>query len=105
MLGGWCTLLFQAFLADKVTTMVMGGGNTDELYKDGRLEFAESLAKQHPFLATVVRRYGRDHHHVNYDYFRKNLLIKRKDLNIKDETNNYGMVLIDKETKEEVDVE
>ena len=29
---GWCTLLFNAFLADKTTTMRNTGGNTDELY-------------------------------------------------------------------------
>ena len=29
---GWCTMLFNAFLADKTTTMRMAGGNTDDLY-------------------------------------------------------------------------
>src|SRR5690606_9316658 len=45
---GYCTILFNAFLAKKVQTMRMKGGNTDELYKqdenfDGRLEMARSL--------------------------------------------------------------
>lgn len=30
--GGWCTVLFYAFIADKMTTLTMKGGNTDELY-------------------------------------------------------------------------
>ena len=29
---GWCTALFNVFNSDKVTTMTMTGGNTDELY-------------------------------------------------------------------------
>lgn len=41
---GWCTALFNVFLADKQTTMKMKGGNTDELYDgDGRLKMAQSL--------------------------------------------------------------
>jgi hypothetical protein len=32
---GWVTMLFNAFLADKTTTMRMPGGNTDELYAGG----------------------------------------------------------------------
>ena len=30
---GWCTILFNAFLADKSQTMTMKGGNTEDLYK------------------------------------------------------------------------
>jgi hypothetical protein len=113
MSDGWCTILFQTFLCDKAATMTVKGGNTD-IYKatdhgasrgNGRLLMAESLAKQHPFIATVVERYGRDHHHVNYDIFKKNKLIKRTDLNIKDGVDNYGMVLINKETGERANVE
>ncbi len=113
MSDGWCTILFQTFLCDKAATMTVKGGNTD-IYKatdhgasrgDGRLLMAESLAKQHPFLATVVERYGRDHHHVNYDLFKKNKLIKRTDLKIKDGVDNYGMVLINKDTGEFANVE
>jgi hypothetical protein len=29
---GWCTILFNAFLGDKATTMKMKGGNTDEIH-------------------------------------------------------------------------
>jgi hypothetical protein len=101
MLDGWCTILFQAFLADKVTTMTMKGGN-EEIYANGRLEFVKSLMKQHPYLVTHVNRYGRDHHHVNYDYFRKNKLKLKKNLNILEGINNYGMILIDKETGKEI---
>ncbi|PYU26985.1 MAG: hypothetical protein DMG30_00505, partial [Acidobacteria bacterium] len=46
---GWCTVLFYAFLADKIRTMTLKGGNTDELYAgEGRLRMAQSLREQHP---------------------------------------------------------
>jgi len=92
---GWCTLLFNTFLGSKTATLKMKGGNTDTIYNTGdeRLEFAESLQKQHPDIVKVVRRYDRWHHEVDYSGFRKNKLIKVKDLDIKDEINNYGMVL------------
>jgi len=32
---GWCTIQFNAFLADKVTTLTMKGGNTDTVYATG----------------------------------------------------------------------
>lgn len=103
---GHCTILFQAFLCDKIATMTMKGGNTDELYKeDGRLKMAESLAKQHPFHASVVTRYNRDHHHVNYDLFKKNKLIKKEGVEHSIGVDNYGMILIDKETGKVVEVE
>lgn len=91
---GWCTMLFYAFLADKITTMVMKGGNTDELYKgDGRLLMAQSLQQQHPDIVKITRKWGRWQHHVDYRGFRQNRLIKRSDLSIKPGVDNYGMVL------------
>ena len=53
---GLCTILFNAFLVGKVTTMRMNGGNTGEVYggTDNRLEFAESLQKQHPEIVKVT---------------------------------------------------
>ena len=74
---GLCTVLFYAFLQCKVTTMTMKGGNTEELYGEGRLKFAESLVKQHPDVAKVTKKYGRWHHHVDYSGFKKNKLIKK----------------------------
>ena len=93
---GWCTILFNAFLAGKVTTMRMKGGNTDELYADdGRKKMAESLAEQHPDVAKVVWRFNRWHHQVNYKPFKKNKLIKKEGLVIPEGVNNYGMVVVE----------
>jgi hypothetical protein len=64
---GWCTVLFVTFNSDKVTTMVMKGGNTDVLYAgDGRAKMAESLARQHPDVAKVGDRWNRKQHVVDY---------------------------------------
>lgn len=73
---GHCTVLFNAFLADKVATMRMKGGNTDELYQeDGRLQMAQSLVEQHPDVARVTRKFNRYQHHVDYRPFKGNKLI------------------------------
>jgi hypothetical protein len=91
---GWCTLLFNAFLVNKETTMRAKGGNTDELYKQTnfRKEFAESLKEQHPDVVDVVWKFNRWHHDVNYKPFKKNKLIK-KNISIKQGINNYNMIL------------
>lgn len=91
---GLCTILFNAFLCGKVTTMRMRGGNTSEVYSstDNRKEFAESLAVQHPDVAKVSFKFGRWHHHVDYRQFKKNKL-EYIDVPPKNTTNNYGMKL------------
>lgn len=68
--AGWCTVLFNAFLQKKIQTQVLGGGNTTELYRGGTLAKSEMLARVHPDVARVVKRYGRDHHHVDMRPFR-----------------------------------
>ena len=98
---GWCTVLMQAFVCDKMATQRMSGGNTDELYRqddefDGRLEMAKHLRKQHPDVVQIKRRWGRWHHVVDYKPFTCNRLIKRTDIEIPTGIDNYGMVLKDK---------
>jgi len=95
--SGDCTILFNAFLAGKVTTMRMKGGNTDEVYtdNDNRKKFAESLQEQHPDVVKVTWKFNRWHHQVDYRPFRKNLLIRKPDLPEYPLVDNYGMRLID----------
>lgn len=98
--AGYCTILFQAFTANKVTTMTMRGGNTDDLYLhhdqfDGRLEMAKSLQRQHPDVTEIRRKWGRYQHHVDYSRFKSNNLIKRKDIEIPEGINEYGMQLVE----------
>lgn len=100
---GWCTVLFSAFLAFKSTTMTMKGGNTDELYQpsinkedDGRWKMAQSLVDQHPDITTIVEKWGRYQHQVDYSAFKKNRLKRRPDLTEKGwpaGVDNYGMFL------------
>lgn len=91
---GWCTVLFQCFLQNKAGTMLIKGGNTDELYRDdGRKKMAESLKEQHPDVVEVVWRFNRWHHDVNYKPFKNNLLIKKEGIVVGSGVNNYGMVL------------
>lgn len=92
---GWCTILFNAFLAAKVATMTMKGGNTAEVYANGdkRLEFAQSLVDQHPDVAKVVWRFNRWHHLVDYKPFEKNTLVRDSEKVFENKINNYGMVL------------
>ena len=95
--AGWCTVLFNAFAADKMKPMTMKGGNSDELYKDdGRLKMAQSLAEQHPDVARVVWKYtGRPrwHHQVDYRPFKNNKLVRKPGVVIPQGVNNYGMRL------------
>lgn len=93
---GWCTIQFNAFLADKATTMTMRGGNTDTIYNtgDNRRAFAESLREQHPDVVQVVWKFGRWHHQVDYRPFKKNKLIRRPDVVPVPGVNNYGMKLV-----------
>jgi hypothetical protein len=99
---GWCTVLFVAFLADKVATMTMKGGNTESLYNldkaDGRLLMAQSLQQQHPDVVKITRKWGRWQHQVDYRPFKNNRLIKKEGIEIPQGVNNYGMVLVKKES-------
>ena len=90
---GWVTCLFNAFLAGKVTTLRMKGGNTDTIYTDGTKRKSEMIANLHPDVARVVWRFNRWHHHVDYRRFKDNKLIRKPDYAVSEGINNYGMVL------------
>lgn len=93
--NGFCTIQFNAFLAGKVTTQRMKGGNTKEFYAvEGTLAKSQMLADLHPDVASVVWRFNRWHHHVDYRPFKANRLIKRTNVFIENKINNYGMKLV-----------
>ena len=89
--GGWCTILFNAFLQDKQTTQRSKGGNTDELYAKGTTEKSTMLARLHPAEARVVWRFSRVHHFVDYRKFRQNKLKASEGLCVAEGVNDYGM--------------
>jgi hypothetical protein len=108
---GDCTIQFNAFLQGKAATQTVKGGNTEEFYhkeggmskeewRDGRLNpegtknKSQMLVDLHPDVATMVKKYGRWHHYVDYSIFKKNELILKPDVVIPEGINNYGMKLV-----------
>jgi hypothetical protein len=93
--AGYCTALFNAFLAGKAQTMTMKGGNTDELYVgDGRAEMAASLRAQHPDVVRVINKWGRDQHYINYKPFQKtNKFVLKAGVTVDDRACDFGMGL------------
>jgi hypothetical protein len=102
--GGYCTVFFNAFVAQKVPTMKMKGGNTESLYvlldgTDGRLLMAQSLRQQHPDVVKITRKWGRWQHQVDYRPFKHNRLIRKPGLEIPAGPNEYGMRLVKATTR------
>ena len=108
---GDCTIQFNAFLQGKAATQTVKGGNTQEFYhvegdldkskwRDGKLNSegtinkSQMLVDMHPDVATVVWKYGRWHHYVDYNPFKKNKLRLKPEVVIPNNVNNYGMKLV-----------
>lgn len=93
--AGQCTIQFNSFLQGKAATQTLGGGNTAEFYAaEGTDPKSEMLYQMHPDVTTKVIRFGRHHHYVDYNQFKKNKLIMKPDVQIPTGINNYGMELI-----------
>lgn len=96
---GWCTILFNAFMVSKLRTMVMGGGNTAELYSDdGRLRMARSLERVWPHVVSVQRRFQRPQHVVRDEWRKFDTPLQRRDdvdweALEKQGANEFGMTL------------
>lgn len=94
--NGWATLQFNAFLQGKVTTQRMGGGNHRDFYEvEGTLAKSKMLADTYPEYASVVWKFNRWHHHVDYKPFRNNLLKRKASFVPENKINEYGLRLID----------
>lgn len=92
---GYCTILMYSFLAGKLRTGTVKGGNTEELYGDGTFEKSKMLVNLHPDCVELVHRYGRWHHHVDIRRFKDNKLIpvdNYDELVANAKPNEYGMV-------------
>jgi hypothetical protein len=92
----WCTVLVNVFVAEKMQTMQMKGGNTDQLYKeDGRTTMARSLERQWPYVVSTRRRWGRTQHVIKDQWQRFDTpLIRRKDIDWDAlGKNEYGLTL------------
>ena len=93
--AGWCTVQFNVFLQEKTNTQVLKGGNTDAFYaKEGTIPKSKMQVQLHPDVSKLTWRYGRWHHYVNYNKFkRENRLILKDNVKLKDKVNNYGLKL------------
>ena len=93
--AGWCTVQFNAFLQEKISTQVIKGGNTEAFYsEEGTLPKSKMQVKLHPDVSRIAFRFGRWHHYVDYNKFKKeNRLLLRDDIKIKQGVNNYGLKL------------
>jgi len=109
MKGGYHTFLFNQMLCGKVATLTMKGGNTKEVYNidqpgntdtrggenfDYRREFAESLHAQHPEEVKITQKWGRWHHHIDYNQFQHIKPTKKPGLDIPKGNNEYGLKLV-----------
>jgi hypothetical protein len=102
---GYCTVLFNSFLINKMATMITKGGMTDYYDKtDKRKEFAEELIAAHPDIVRLTEKWGRWHHQVDYRGF-KQKLIRKPGIIIPEGVNNFGMVLQEKINGEWVTIE
>lgn len=92
---GWCTIQFNAFLQNKISTQILKGGNTDQFYsKEGTYNKSKMLYDMHPDVVKMVWRYNRCHHYVDYRKFRKNLLKRKPNIRVQNRVNDYGMKLV-----------
>ena len=92
--AGLCTVQFNAFLQDKMRTQLLGGGNSAEFYFDeGTAPKSRMLKNVYPEYTDLVWKFGREHHHVNYIPFKRNLLKRIDGYKVDNKINNYGMKL------------
>ena len=93
--SGLCTVQFNAFLGEKVTTQVLKGGNTKEFYeKEGTFAKTQMLVDMHPDVAKMVTKFNRIHHEVDYSGFKQKLILK-EDIDIKNnDFNENGMKVV-----------
>lgn len=93
----WCTVQFNAFIQDKMTTQTVKGGNSKEFYdKEGTRPKSQMLKDMHPNITEVIERFGRIHHVVYYNHFKKLKLIKKKKYKNLTGIDNFGMILVRK---------
>lgn len=94
---GWCTIQFNAFLQEKMTTNTLKGGNTGDFYDlEDTKNKTKMLVSLHPDVARVTWKYGRWHHYVDYSSFKKTKLVKKKDIEISEGINNYGLIKVER---------
>jgi len=97
LMGGWCTILFNVFMIVTPTTMTRKGGQMDVYVNDGRLRMARELERVWPGVVKTTRRFRRPQHAIfgNWQKF-DNQLVRKADVEIPTEPNEYGLKLVTK---------
>lgn len=94
--GGWCTVLVNAFTAQKMATMKIKGGNTEIYQGSGRLQMSRELERRWPRVVETKRRFGRPQHVIvkQWRYFDTPLKLKAG-INPRkySKANEYGLTL------------
>lgn len=93
--SGLCTVQFNGLVGEKLTTQKVGGGNTTEFYEideEGTRPKSQMLVDVYPQYATLVHRFNRVHHYVNYTQFKEPLKLKEGiSLDDFDDIDNQGI--------------
>lgn len=67
---GWCTVQFNIFLGEKLTTQKVRGGNSKEFYDhEGTNPKSQMLVDMHPDVSRITYKFSRIHHEVDYSKF------------------------------------
>lgn len=91
---GYCTVQFNNVLQDKLRTQKIGGGNSAEFYfKEGTYSKSKMLKDVYPKYTTLVWKFAREHHEVNYRPFKSNRLEFADNYVQQSGANEYGLVL------------
>ena len=94
---GWCTVQFNLFLGEKLTTQRKQGGNTEEFYskdEQGTIPKSQMLVDMHPDVTKLVWKFNRWHHQVDYSGFKQKLILKEEYKNTDNKINEYGMKIV-----------
>lgn len=102
MYANTSTVLFDNFLANKLTSGIMKGGNTDIMYKggshDGYQAKYDELKNNWPNIVKLIIKHKdkRPHHHINYRKHFQHLKLKPNFMETieKKPHNNYNMEFI-----------
>jgi hypothetical protein len=89
---GLCKIQFNACLQGKSPTQTQNGGCNEVFYsKEGTLPKSMMQMRLHPDVSELVFKFGRWHHFVNYLIFRVNKLKLKPGVEVRLDTDEYGM--------------
>lgn len=93
---GLCTVQFNMFTGEKLTTKKKRGGNSEEFYDEhGTADKSQLLVDVYPQYAKLKYKFHRIHHEVNYKVFKQELHLKEGvSLEELPKVNNMGIKII-----------